>query len=171
MKFTAAVIAALCAAVLATPAPVPARNIAKNKGLARKSRLNRADHFWPKRSSNDSGDDFLEKSWAGVAVVPSTGNGTIVGVSAYIVLPNITNPTDGAQVDAEVHTSSTWVGIDGFNCDSGLWQAGVDGSIDKSGVVSWYAWYEWYPADTIAIDLGDLAVGDVSLHFVFYAKG
>lgn len=45
------------------------------------------------------------------------------------------------------------------NCDGGLWQAGVDATIDSSGT-SYYAWYEWYPEDTQVIELGDLTAGD-----------
>ncbi|EFW99492.1 aspergillopepsin-2 [Grosmannia clavigera kw1407] len=197
MKFSAAVAATLCASALAAPAPAPApaRSVAKNQGLARKSRLSRANQLQQKRTSSptfghaaghrtglnhkaatsaittdhsaatevsettdDSVEDWLNGSWSGVVVQP--GAGDIVGVSATFALPNVKLPTDGAQVKATTHTASAWVGIDGYSCGTGLWQAGVDGNVDESGAVSWYAWYEWYPAGTIVVDLGDLGVGD-----------
>lgn len=107
-----------------------------------------------------SSDDELNENWAGV--VSQGDEGTVTGVSASFALPTIEKPTDGAQVDATVHTASQWIGIDGYSCGTGLWQAGVDGNIDSSGEVTWYAWYEWYPADTVEVDIGDLAAGDVS---------
>lgn len=107
-----------------------------------------------------SSDDELNENWAGV--VSQGDEGTVTGVSASFALPTIKKPTDGAQIDATVHTASQWIGIDGYSCGTGLWQAGVDGNIDSSGEVTWYAWYEWYPAGTVEVDIGDLATGDVS---------
>ncbi|KAF3762094.1 concanavalin A-like lectin/glucanase, partial [Cryphonectria parasitica EP155] len=106
-----------------------------------------------------STDDEYNANWAGV--VAQTDEGSITGVSASFTLPTVKKPTDGDQVNATDHTASTWIGIDGYSCGTGLWQAGVDGTIDESGTVSWYAWYEWYPGDTVEIDIGDLATGDV----------
>lgn len=111
-------------------------------------------------STSSSANDEYNENWAGV--VSQGTEGTVTGVSASFVLPTVKKPTDGAQVDATTHTASTWIGIDGYSCGTGLWQAGVDGTIDSSGTVTWYAWYEWYPAGTIEVDIGDLATGDVS---------
>lgn len=111
-------------------------------------------------STASSANDELNENWAGV--VSQGDEGSVTGVSASFVLPTVKKPTDGSQVDATTHTASTWIGIDGYSCGTGLWQAGVDGTIDSSGAVTWYAWYEWYPAGTVEVDIGDLATGDVS---------
>ncbi|KAH6658544.1 peptidase A4 family-domain-containing protein [Truncatella angustata] len=110
-----------------------------------------ASHSTSKQASSDV--DYNE-SWAG-SVVTGTG---MTGVSATFEVPTPKIPTDG-QTSATEHTASVWIGMDGYNCDGGLWQAGVDATIDAQGT-SYYAWYEWYPENTVVVDLGDLAAGD-----------
>lgn len=118
------------------------------------------------KQSSSSNDEYNE-NWAGVVV--QGDEGSVTGVTGTFTLPTVELPTTGDQLDATYHTASTWIGIDGYSCGTGLWQAGVDGTIDESGSVTWYAWYEWYPADTVSVDLGDLATGDVSLTFCFFS--
>ncbi|KAF3009393.1 hypothetical protein E8E14_009008 [Neopestalotiopsis sp. 37M] len=106
-------------------------------------------------SAHASADVEYNESWAGAVVTGSD----MTGVSASFEVPDPAIPTSG-QTSATYHTASVWIGMDGYNCDGGLWQAGVDATIDSTGT-SFYAWYEWYPEDTVAIDLGDIAAGDV----------
>ncbi|ETS81572.1 hypothetical protein PFICI_06574 [Pestalotiopsis fici W106-1] len=94
-------------------------------------------------------------SWAG-SVVTGTG---MTGVSGSFVVPEPKIPTNGNQVSAQEHVASVWIGMDGYNCDGGLWQAGVDAGVDASGTF-YYAWYEWYPSATVEIDLGGVTAGD-----------
>lgn len=94
---------------------------------------------------------------------------TYTGVSASFPIPKPAVGTTG-ETSASEFTASTWVGIDGYNCDN-LWQAGVDATIEKStGEVSYYAWYEWYPADTQVINLGTLTAADVSSLFYIHTR-
>ncbi|RAL58708.1 hypothetical protein DID88_003065 [Monilinia fructigena] len=80
--------------------------------------------------------------------------------SASFPIPKPAIGTTG-ETSASEFTASTWVGIDGYNCDN-LWQAGIDSTIQKSnGEISYYAWYEWYPASTVVIDLGSLSANDI----------
>ncbi|ETS82662.1 hypothetical protein PFICI_04538 [Pestalotiopsis fici W106-1] len=102
-----------------------------------------------------SSDVEYNESWAGAVVTGSD----MTGVSASFAVPDPAIPSSG-QTSATEHTASVWIGMDGYNCDGGLWQAGVDATIDSQGT-SFYAWYEWYPEDTVAIDLGDIAAGDI----------
>lgn len=115
--------------------------------------------------STSNTDDEYNENWAGVVV--QGDEGSVTGVSASFALPTIKRATSGVQADATTHTASQWIGIDGYSCGTGLWQAGVDGNIDEAGTVSFSAWYEWYPAGTIVVELGDLAAGDVSIQVSF----
>ncbi|KAI0426290.1 peptidase G1 [Xylaria sp. FL1042] len=98
----------------------------------------------------------INESWAGAVVTGSS----FTGVSATFTVPTPRKPTDGAQQSASAHIASTWIGMDGYDCSGGLWQAGVDGTIESSGT-TYYAWYEWYPENTVEVDLGDTKAGDV----------
>ncbi|KAF2996179.1 hypothetical protein E8E14_004835 [Neopestalotiopsis sp. 37M] len=98
--------------------------------------------------------DYNE-SWAG-SVVTGTG---MTGVSGSFVVPEPKIPTNGNQVSAQEHVVSAWIGMDGYNCEGGLWQAGVDAGINAQGTY-YYAWYEWYPSATVEIDLGGVTAGD-----------
>ncbi|KAK6064043.1 peptidase A4 family protein [Seiridium cupressi] len=152
MKLSVALLSTLAAAAAATPVQSHARarlaalKAAGGKGKAKSTSTN----------TEAESDVELNASWAG-AVVTGTG---FTGVSASFTVPTPKIPTDG-ETSATYHTASSWIGMDGYNCDGGLWQAGVDGTIDSSGALSYYAWYEWYPENTVVIDLGDLAAGNV----------
>ncbi|KAK6197239.1 hypothetical protein LQW54_010809 [Pestalotiopsis sp. IQ-011] len=109
----------------------------------------------PATAQKTVGNVDYNESWAGSVV---TGSG-MTGVSGSFVVPEPKIPTSG-QVDAQEHVASVWIGMDGYNCgDGGLWQAGVDATVDSSGT-SYYAWYEWYPSSTVEIDLGGVTAGD-----------
>lgn len=170
MKLSAAVISTLAVAAIAAPAPA-SKSGKQLSPLARRARLDRQAQLQHKfkgksaaatnnKASTESSDVEYNENWAGV--VSETTAGSVTGVYADFVLPTIKKPTDGDQVDATVHTASQWIGIDGYSCGTGLWQAGVDGNLASDGSISWYAWYEWYPANTVVVDLGDLAAGQVS---------
>ncbi|KAI0967667.1 peptidase G1 [Xylaria arbuscula] len=103
-----------------------------------------------------SAAESINESWAGAVVTGSS----FTGVSATFTVPTPQKPTDGAQQSAPYHIASAWIGMDGYDCSGGLWQAGVDGTIESSGT-SFYAWTEFYPANTVEIDLGDTKAGDV----------
>lgn len=151
MKLALAILSPLAAtAVLAAPARsnTKARVAARRAGSLHKSAT---------PASKAASETELNESWAGAVL---TGK-DFTGVSASFTVPEPKIPTDG-QTSATYHTASTWIGMDGYNCDGGLWQAGVDATIDESGTSSYYAWYEWYPEGTVEIDLGDLTAGDVS---------
>ncbi|KAF7902586.1 hypothetical protein EAF00_002489 [Botryotinia globosa] len=116
-------------------------------------------------------DDEYNVSWAG-AVLDDGGSTIYTGVS-WCPFPK--KPTRG-EISAEIWTVSSWVGIDGYEQSSecaGLWQAGVDASIDSSGKLSYDAWYEWYPANTLRFAL-TVTVGDtiaVNLTYSSFTEG
>ncbi|KAM3074218.1 hypothetical protein ACMFMF_006239 [Clarireedia jacksonii] len=106
-----------------------------------------------------STDDEYNVSWAGAVL---NDGSTYTGVYGEFTVPTPKKPTVG-ETSAHTWYVSSWVGIDGYtqtsNC-KGLWQAGVDASIDSTGALSYVAWYEWYPANTIGMDL-EVKAGDV----------
>ncbi|KAI1270128.1 peptidase G1 [Xylariaceae sp. FL1019] len=106
--------------------------------------------------STDAAEEWVNESWAGAVVTGSS----FTGVSATFTVPTPELPTDGNQASSPIHIASAWIGMDGYDCSGGLWQAGVDGTIDSYGT-SYYAWYEWYPENTMEVDLGDTKAGDV----------
>ncbi|TEY74753.1 hypothetical protein BOTCAL_0070g00200 [Botryotinia calthae] len=108
------------------------------------------------RNKNAARSEYYNESWAGAVLTGAV----YTGVSASFPIPKPAIGTTG-ETSASDFTASTWIGIDGYNCNN-LWQAGVDATIEKStGEISYYAWYEWYPADTQVIDLGTLTAEDV----------
>lgn len=113
------------------------------------------------KAATSNADDEYNVSWAG-AVLDDGGETIYTGVYSEFTIPVPTKPTSG-ETDAEVWTVSSWVGIDGYSQGSdcqGLWQAGVDASIDSSGTVTYDPWYEWYPAETLGFSL-TVTAGDV----------
>lgn len=142
MKCSIAIAALLAGSVIAAPTTklnAKQRHSRRNRNVARSN-----DHY--------------NKSWAGAVVT-----GIYTGVSASFPIPKPKVGSTG-ETSAAKFTASTWIGIDGYNCNN-LWQAGVDATIEKStGEISYYAWYEWYPADTQVIELGTLTADDVSFH-------
>ncbi|KAI9648783.1 hypothetical protein NHQ30_003423 [Ciborinia camelliae] len=109
-------------------------------------------------------------AWAGAALFDN-GQTIYTGVYGEFVVPPAKRPTVG-ETSANIWTVSSWVGIDGYETSStcsGLWQAGVDSSIDRAGVHYVSAWYEWYPAATINFDL-PIAVGDLIAVDVNYSS-
>ncbi|KAF7910964.1 uncharacterized protein EAF01_002472 [Botrytis porri] len=119
-------------------------------------------------------DDEYNVSWAG-AVLDDGGSTIYTGVYTEFVVPTPQKPTRG-ETSAEIWTVSSWVGIDGYEQSSecaGLWQAGVDASIDRSGKRTYDAWYEWYPANTLEFALR-VTAGDtiaVNLTYSSFTKG
>ncbi|KAF7944769.1 uncharacterized protein EAE97_005402 [Botrytis byssoidea] len=108
------------------------------------------------RNKNAARSEYYNESWSGAVLTGAV----YTGVSASFSIPKPQVGTTG-ETSASDFTASTWVGIDGYNCNN-LWQAGVDATIEKStGEVSYYAWYEWYPAATQVIELGTLTAEDV----------
>lgn len=143
MKYSIAVAALLAGSAVAAPATklnAKQRLAQRHKNAARAS------------------DEYYNESWAGAVLTGSA----YTGVSATFPIPKPAVGTTG-ETSASEFSASTWLGIDGYNCDN-LWQAGVDSTIVKStGAISYYAWYEWYPAGTEVIDLGTLSANDVGL--------
>lgn len=140
MKYSIAVAALLAGSAVAAPA----------------AKLNAKQRLAQRNRNAARSDEWYNESWAGAVL-----SGVYTGVSASFPIPKPAIGTTG-ETSASEFTASTWIGIDGYNCDN-LWQAGVDSTIEKSsGEISYYAWYEWYPADTVVIDLGSLSANDVS---------
>ncbi|KAK8908778.1 hypothetical protein QC760_003127 [Botrytis cinerea] len=113
-------------------------------------------------------DEEYNVSWAG-AVLDDGGSTIYTGVYTEFVVPTPKKPTAG-ETSAEVWTVSSWVGIDGYETSSacaGLWQAGVDASIDSSGTLSYDAWYEWYPADTLGFSLSVTAGDTIAVNLTY----
>ncbi|KAF5871638.1 putative scytalidoglutamic peptidase protein [Botrytis fragariae] len=113
-------------------------------------------------------DDEYNISWAG-AVLDDGGSTIYTGVYTEFVVPIPTKPTRG-ETSAEIWTVSSWVGIDGYEQSSecaGLWQAGVDASIDSSGKLSYDAWYEWYPADTLGFSFSVTAGDTIAVNLTY----
>ncbi|KAI1357300.1 aspergillopepsin-2 [Xylaria arbuscula] len=143
MKFSVPVLSTLAAMATAAPS-------------RRASRMSRLSGLRSKANGTMSAAEYINESWAGAVVTGSS----FTGVSATFTVPTPLKPTDGAQQSAPYHIASAWIGMDGYDCSGGLWQAGVDGTIESSGT-TYYAWYEWYPENTMEIDLGDTKAGDV----------
>ncbi|APA05637.1 hypothetical protein SS1G_02038 [Sclerotinia sclerotiorum 1980 UF-70] len=120
------------------------------------TKLNAKQRLARRHKHAASVEDDYNVSWAGAVLTGAA----YTGVSASFAIPKPAVGTTG-ETSASDFTASSWVGIDGYNCDN-LWQAGVDSTIEKStGAISYYAWYEWYPAGTQVIDLGTLTAEDV----------
>ncbi|ESZ98638.1 hypothetical protein SBOR_0978 [Sclerotinia borealis F-4128] len=140
MKYSIAVAALLAGSAVAAPA----------------AKLNAKQRLAQRNKNAASSNEDYNVSWAGAVLTGAA----YTGVSASFPIPKPAVGTTG-ETSASDFTASTWIGIDGYNCNN-LWQAGVDSTIEKStGAVSYYAWYEWYPADTQVIDLGTLTAEDV----------
>ncbi|KIL61680.1 hypothetical protein M378DRAFT_82243 [Amanita muscaria Koide BX008] len=83
-------------------------------------------------------------NWAGAVLEYPAVTGTIT-----VPTPS---PPDGS--------ASAWVGIDGFTCQTAIFQTGIDFNL-VNGVVSYDAWYEWFPDyayyfNGITINSGDV---------------
>ncbi|KAF7872447.1 hypothetical protein EAF04_003368 [Stromatinia cepivora] len=140
MKYSIAVATLLAGSAIAAPA----------------TKLNAKQRLAQRNKNAARSDEYYNESWAGAVLTGAA----YTGVSASFPIPKPAVGTTG-ETSASYFTASTWVGIDGYNCDN-LWQAGVDATIEKStGTLSYYAWYEWYPADTQVIDLGTLTAEDI----------
>ncbi|KAM0140851.1 hypothetical protein ACHAP3_002533 [Botrytis cinerea] len=119
-------------------------------------------------TATEHADEEYNVSWAG-AVLDDGGSTIYTGVYTEFVVPTPKKPTAG-ETSAEVWTVSSWVGIDGYETSSacaGLWQAGVDASIDSSGTLSYDAWYEWYPADTLGFSLSVTAGDTIAVNLTY----
>jgi hypothetical protein len=89
-----------------------------------------------------AGTNFVNSAWAG-AVTPG---GSWTGIIGFWKIPTVTKPSE-PQDYAGGWTSSSWIGIDGF--DTGIvsddvLQAGIEQYVSPYGVASYGAWFEWY---------------------------
>jgi hypothetical protein len=158
MKY-AAILSALAATALAAPSQdLIARG---HKGTHTSSTSA------PSATPAHAEDEEYNVSWAGAVL---NDGATYTGVYGEFTVPSPKKPTVG-ETSADSWMVSSWVGIDGYGpvsgCD-GLWQAGVDATVDKKGVLSYDAWYEWYPAMPINMDL-DVGAGDVGTTFFLFS--
>ncbi|KAF7960948.1 hypothetical protein EAE96_000619 [Botrytis aclada] len=153
--------------------PIVATPIASSAAtsIASSAAINIASSFTKSASTavaTAHADDEYNVSWAG-AVLDDGGSTIYTGVYTEFVVPTPKRPTRG-ETSAEIWTVSSWVGIDGYEQSSecaGLWQAGVDASIDRSGKLSYDAWYEWYPADTLGFSLRVTAGDTIAVNLTY----
>lgn len=107
-----------------------------------------ADTFTASAASETSGN------WAGVVVTPPTGE-NMTEVAGSFKVPSLAN--------SEYTAACAWLGIDGWNGSTSLFQAGVDFWM-MDGELTYNAWYEWVPDTSYnytVSDIGEISAGDV----------
>ncbi len=85
---------------------------------------------------------FVNPAWAGAG----TRGGSWTGVIGFWKIPTVAKPSE-PEKSARGWTSSSWIGIDGFNlgiASNDVLQAGIEQHVGPSGVASHAAWFEWY---------------------------
>jgi hypothetical protein len=85
---------------------------------------------------------FVNSAWAGAGA----RGGSWTGVIGAWKIPAVTKPAE-PQGYRGGWTSSSWIGIDGFDIgivSNDVLQAGIEQSVSASGVASYVAWFEWY---------------------------
>jgi Peptidase A4 family len=86
--------------------------------------------------------NFVNSAWAGAG----TRGGDWTGVIGFWKIPAVTKPAE-PQGYRGGWTSSSWIGIDGFDIgivSNDVLQAGIEQAVSASGVASYVAWFEWY---------------------------
>lgn len=86
--------------------------------------------------------NFVNSGWAGAGA----RGGSWTGVIGFWRIPTVTKPSE-PQGYRGGWTSSSWIGIDGFDIgiiSNDVLQAGIEQSVSASGVTSYVAWFEWY---------------------------
>ncbi|KAA8575272.1 hypothetical protein EYC84_004456 [Monilinia fructicola] len=166
MKFTSTLaLSTLIASSLAAPAPAPAPASLTPTRSARSLA----------RRGTKQGNDSYNTYWAG-GVLDNLGKDEYKTVYGEFTVPVPKKGTAG-ETSAKVFTVSSWIGIDGWGQSEtcqGLWQAGVDSTIDQNGKVTYGAWYEWYPADTLGFSNMPVTAGDliaITLSYSAYTQG
>ncbi|KAM6491298.1 Peptidase A4 family domain containing protein [Amanita muscaria] len=89
-------------------------------------------------------------NWAGAVLEYPAG--TFYKVTGTIAVPT-PSPPDGY--------ASAWVGIDGFTCQTAIFQTGIDFNLVMVSSLTMVAWYEWFPDyayyfNGITINSGDV---------------
>jgi Peptidase A4 family len=85
---------------------------------------------------------LVNRAWAGAG----TRGGSWTGVIGFWKIPTVAKPSEPESF-AGGWTSSSWIGIDGFDLgitSNDMLLAGVEQHVSPSGVTSHVAWFEWY---------------------------
>lgn len=86
--------------------------------------------------------NFVNSAWAGAG----TRGGSWTGIIGFWKIPTVTKPSE-PQGYVGGWTSSSWIGIDGFDIgivSNDVLQAGIEQYVSPGGVASYVAWFEWY---------------------------
>jgi len=135
-----------------------------------------------KRPMRKVGDtNFVNSAWAGAG----TRGGSWTGAIGFWKIPAVTAPSE-KQGEVGGWTSSSWIGIDGFDIgivSNDVLQAGIEQYASPSGVASYVAWFEWYapaqagsPPYIYQTNIGNFPVGPgqevyCSVQYIGYTAG
>ncbi|KAF7982654.1 hypothetical protein HWV62_27103 [Athelia sp. TMB] len=92
-------------------------------------------------SQSNITNTYYNSAWAGAAWSDQPP-GTFTSVTGTFTVPTPTGSNG---------SSTAWVGIDGYSCQTALLQTGIDFTI-SGGQVSYSTWLEWVPAAQVSYD-------------------
>jgi hypothetical protein len=96
-------------------------------------------------------------NWSGCVTQIRQANDMYMSVSAEWNVPSVVAPQPPT---GQPTNCSVWIGIDGTNGSTDVFQAGVRCDVLASGATEYYAWVEWFPDGEAKISNFPISPGD-----------
>jgi len=99
-------------------------------------------HVLKKPLTKVTDTNFVNSAWSGAGI----RGGSWDGIIGFWCIPFVSEPSEPQGLIGG-WTSSSWIGIDGFDIgivSNDVLQAGIEQAVDQFGNASYVAWFEWF---------------------------